>query len=146
MTLLSPISELGVGWSCFHVAMITSPPKISRLRVQRLECIDRVAAFADETVRSHGYETADRRLDLRIGEKFTVHRRQRQHCANHKQAARLVMTIDAIDLSADRVLVSPLSFVPFEAAVQSLRLSSFTAAVPTVSLLKLARRPPTHSG
>jgi hypothetical protein len=28
MTLLSPISEVGVGWSCFHVAMITSPPKI----------------------------------------------------------------------------------------------------------------------
>jgi hypothetical protein len=28
MALCSPISEPGVGWSCFHVAMITSPPKI----------------------------------------------------------------------------------------------------------------------
>ena len=28
MALFSPISELAVGWSCFHVAMITSPPKI----------------------------------------------------------------------------------------------------------------------
>ena len=62
------------------------PAEDSRLRVQRLKCIDGVAAFADEAVRSHGYETADRRLDLRIGGKFTVHRRQRQHCANHKQA------------------------------------------------------------
>ena len=56
------------------------------------------------------------------------------------------MTIDAaIDLSGYRVLASPLSFVPFEAAAQSLRISSFTAVVPPVNVIKLARRPPTHS-
>jgi hypothetical protein len=62
------------------------PTEDSCLCVQRLQCIDRVAAFADEAVRSHGYETADRRFDLRIGGKRNVHRRQRQHCADHKQA------------------------------------------------------------
>ena len=63
------------------------PAEDPRLRVQRLQRIDGVAAFADEAVRSHGYETADRRFDLRIGGRRTAHRRQRQHCADHEQAS-----------------------------------------------------------
>jgi hypothetical protein len=37
-----------------------------------------------------------------------------------------------LTFQADRGLASPLSFVPFGATVQSLRVSSFTAVVPNV--------------
>src|SRR4029079_12415502 len=44
----------------------------SCLRVQRLQRIDGVAALADEAVRSHGYETAARRLWCREGRQRRV--------------------------------------------------------------------------